>query len=84
MANTVFDGWMTEQQQRRDDIGELSVRLLTNPSFEQDFFFSNSLSQKVEWMFNQDYSRRDIITLIRAFEEWMAEQDMKGTAPEAS
>ena len=75
MANPVFDEWLTEQQQRQDDVGELASRLLNNPTFEQDFYFSNSLSQKVEWMFNQGHPRRDILNLIRAFEEWMGEQE---------
>jgi len=74
MANPVFDEWLVEQQQRSDDVGELSTRLLNNPTFEQDFYFSNTLSQKLEWMFNQDYPHRDVLNLVRAFEEWLGDQ----------
>ena len=80
MSSPVFDTWLSEQQTRRDDIGELATRLVNNPTFEEDFYFSNSLSQKVEWMFNQNHSRRDVLNLVRAFEEWMGGQEAISTA----
>jgi len=85
MANPVFDDWFSEQRLRRDEIGILASRFSENPSFRKDFYFSNSLSQKLEWMLHQDYNLEDFIVLVRAFEEWMAEQTILGNkAPESA
>lgn len=84
MINPVFEEWFSEQQQRRDDVGELSSRLLDNPEFGQDFYFSNSLSQKLEWLMNQGYTQKDQLNFIRAFEEWAGGRALEASAFEGS